>query len=96
MKYNIIGRTKPFCSMCEMAKNLCNSEKVQYNYIELNDNVLNEFTLKYPHLKRELPIVEVDDNGLKSYIGNFNDLKLHFNEKRQSLTLNEITDGFVL
>jgi len=89
----INGRSTPHCPNCETAKAECIRMNEQYNYNEIDNQLLETLQSKYP-MVRSLPIVEVIEDGLISLIGSLPELKEYLKNKQGMNLLCE--SGFTL
>ena len=93
MSITIVGRSQPPCPQCEMAKNICISQNVDYAYIELTAELLESYQNMYPNLQRTLPIIIIG----RDYIGSTNDLKKFLqNEQKDSMICENSFSGMTL
>lgn len=93
MSITIVGRSQPPCPQCEMAKNICIAQNVDYEYLELTTFLLEKFQMDYPNLQRTLPIIIIDGD----YIGSTNDLRKFLqNEQKSSMLCENSFNGMTL
>ena len=81
-KFTMYTRTNPPCPYCEGAKLLASTACLDYNTIDIGKDIqLDEFQEMFPE-QRTVPLILVEEDGLLTQIGGYNELKQYLESQK--------------
>lgn len=82
----IVG--KPNCQRCDMAKQLCRTKEVQFEYKEVfKDIQIEEIETLAGNRVQSVPQIYATEDDLNTYIGSYNELKEYLENQETKIDL---------